>query len=114
MRLVVVVLLGLGGSLLAGCGPNCQSTCQRIYSTAEDGCGIPIPGRDAEDSISDCVAMCEDALQHPGQLGDYDPNTRNTSGEAVTLENEKQAGAWMDCVAEADCRALDDGYCAPI
>ncbi len=114
MRFAAVLLIGLVPVLTTACGPDCRSTCQRIYSTAENGCGIPIPGREPEASIRDCVDECEDALSTPGVLGDYDPNTRNTSGEAVVLENEKQAAAWMDCVDQADCLVLDDGFCAPI
>jgi len=113
MRVLVGVLLG-ASVLAAGCGPDCQSTCQRIYSTVEGGCGIQVPGRTRDESIRSCVTSCEDALVRPGQLGDYDPNTRSSNGETVTLENEKQAAAWMDCIQEADCLALDDGFCAPL
>ncbi len=63
---------------------------------------------------SECVAACDDALDVPGDLDGYDPDERNVSGDKVILENEKQAAAWMDCVAETACEGLEDGYCAPI
>lgn len=113
MRLVFSAIV-LTVPLLSACGPNCQTTCTRIYSSAENGCGIAVPGRDEDQVIRDCVDECEFALARPGEIGDYDPNTRNTSGTAIELQNEKQAAIWMDCVEQTDCVALDDGFCAPI
>jgi len=48
-------------------------------------------------------------------MGVYDPY-QPYHGDAQTLENEKQAAAWMDCVWSADCSDLDPsvGLCSPI
>ena len=112
MRSIVSVLV-LATAALAGCGPTCQSTCRRVYSPSE--CGIVTPGVDDwTEMYGDCVNSCEDALSQTGVLGDYDPDERITNGTSVTLQNERQAAAWMDCVAETDCERLNDGYCEPI
>ncbi len=106
------VLLGL----TTACGPNCQSSCQRIYSSSE--CNIAVAGFDSPDGkaelIRQCVDDCDYALRFPGELGDYNPNERHTSGETITLANEEQAAAWMDCIDTVDCSQLNDGFCAPI
>lgn len=115
------VLAGLVCALLAGCGPDCQSTCNRIYQPSE--CGIAKPGRTSNELTRSCISECNSALQSPGTLGDYDPTRRRSSSAAIILENEKQAAAWMDCVWDvapdatpAQCADLDpaSGYCAPI
>jgi hypothetical protein len=93
-----------------GCGPNCQSACFKIYAEAE--CDVSTPGQSWEDAYKDCVEECDNALSQPGDLAGFDPDERNTSGESVTLENEQQAAAWMDCVEETACERLEEGYCA--
>lgn len=106
-------LLFAVATLASGCGPTCQSTCQRAYSPNE--CDIKIPGLDDwTEKYDDCVDDCQLALETPGQIGDYDPDVENNTGERVILENERQAAAWMDCVEETSCEKLSDGYCAPI
>ena len=115
--------LGAFAALQAGCGENCQSTCDHIYSESE--CDVRELGRTADRSIRDCVARCENALQQVGDLGDYDPYVKRPATEKVELENEKQAAAWIDCVWDfapqqgpsAGCVDIDPatgGYCAPI
>ncbi len=112
------LVLGAAGllGLTSACGANCQSTCQRIYSSSE--CNIAVAGfNDANgraELIRECVTRCEGALDHPGELGNYDPNDRTTSGDTVELRNEVQAAAWMDCVESTACEQLSQGFCAPI
>jgi len=116
-------LLALGSTalliFLSGCGPNCQSTCQRIYGNgvnadAIEDCAIQRPGRTQSDLIDTCMDNCENALDQPGELGVYDPYTRTSSNQSVELENERQAAVWMECVNETDCERMGQGYCAPI
>ena len=116
----VRALLGLVGLFMAGCGPNCQSTCAHVFDESE--CSIARPGIDSYEQIKNCVTACEYALSQPGEIGDYDPDRPNYSSN-LELENERQAAAWMDCVwatapegsisGSDECRALDEGYCAP-
>ena len=116
----VAALLSLVGLFATGCGPNCQSTCTHVFDRSE--CGIARPGIEPREQITNCVSACEYALSQPGEQGSYDPDRPNTSS-GVELENERQAAAWMDCVwatapegslsGSEECRALDEGYCAP-
>lgn len=111
-------VLTLGVLLAAGCGPNCQTTCQRLYADGiQDGqedCGIGRPGRTQGELIDQCNDYCEAALDTPGDLGSFDPYTRAGSNESITLENERQAALWMECVADTTCTRLNEGYCAPV
>lgn len=112
MRSLFAVSLLVSAVVLQGCGPNCQSTCRRIY--APDECDVQIPGvPDWTEMYDDCVNDCELALGQPGEMGDYDPDERPTGGESVVLENERQAAAWMDCVEQTSCERINDGYCPP-
>lgn len=114
MRLALM-FLPLVGLLATACGPTCDSTCGKIYGQLADGnCNQRIPGEDPSASFDRCVDRCEAALDTPGELGDYSPRDRITSGVIPDLENEKQAAVWMDCVDELSCDLLDDGFCAPI
>lgn len=106
---MLVVLL----SALVGCGPNCQSTCQRLYGDAPN-CAIQRAGRDAEELIDYCMTQCETAMETPGDLGEYDPLVAQGQNESITIDNEKQAALWMDCISESDCSRFSDGYCAPV
>ncbi|MBW1877696.1 MAG: hypothetical protein JRJ84_04970 [Deltaproteobacteria bacterium] len=114
MRAVISLGLGMGVLLSSGCGPNCQSTCQQIFDETQPNCGIRIPGRDSDESISDCISACEGALQYPGDVGDYNPFEPNVTGSSVNLDNEKQAAIWMECVEQTACEDIADGFCAPI
>lgn len=105
----LLVLLAAGS---VACGENCQSSCQKIYDASE--CGVQIGGETAADLIDDCIDECQVALENTGPMGDYDPNSRRDPLNPKTLTNEKQAAAWMDCVAEATCEDLEPstgGYC---
>lgn len=110
----------VGASLVAlaliasGCGPNCQSTCNRLYSTDGDACNITRPGTSQSDLVDKCMDKCSTALEYPGEVGSYDPYSRQGSSNAFVLENEKQAAVWMDCIAATDCEDLTKGYCAPV
>jgi hypothetical protein len=100
--------------LAAGCGPDCQSTCQKIYGD-KPNCGIRSGGDTKDELLTQCEDQCKQALEHPGPVGSsYKPEERNPSHESVELKTDKQAALWMDCVAEHACELLDDGYCAPI
>jgi hypothetical protein len=117
------VLLVLLFTTLTGCGrPNCQNTCQYIYGDGNqniegelvNNCGIPRPGRSTSELLTDCLVYCEDALDQPGELGNYDPYTRQGSDVSIEIDNEAQAAVWMECVTASDCERLEEGYCAPI
>ena len=91
-------LLALGSTalllFLSGCGPNCQSTCQRIYGNgvnadAIEDCAIQRPGRTQGDLIDTCMDNCENALDQPGELGTYDPMA------AVFDLDEEAALQWL-------------------
>lgn len=95
---------------LAGCGPNCQSSCNKLFEETE--CGIQIPGSSADQSRDACEDMCEDALLVTGSLGSYVP--QNGGGIPERLLNETQAAAWMDCIDETECSELGIGnICEP-
>jgi hypothetical protein len=107
------VIFALGVAALApGCAENCQDSCSRIY----DECNISIIGVPADKSQADCEAHCEAALEEVGEMGGYDPWKKDNPLNPNTLNNEKQAAAWMDCVAETPCADMDPsvGICAPI
>ena len=96
-----------------GCGgPTCQSTCNRLYQA--DECDIQSPGSTRTELLNRCAQECEDALEHPGELNDYSPDEFTPASVSITLDNDKQAAVWMDCVAETACDYLDGGYCAPV
>lgn len=122
MRNLLIASLTGATLLIAGCGPNCQSTCQRLYAdgsqniggdTVED-CGIERAGRSQTQLIDDCMNQCENALDTPGEMGPYDPYTRSGSSESVTIDNERQAAIWMQCIEETSCDRLTDGFCLPV
>ncbi len=113
-RLVAVSLVAAAALAATGCGPNCQSTCERLYGTTGESCSISRPGTTATELLTRCSNECEGALSVPGELEGYDPNERQGSSASVQLENEKQAAIWMDCIAETACEDLNKGYCAPV
>ena len=113
MRFVSSLALLISAAALgSGCGPDCQSTCNKLYQESE--CNTQSPGRSRDELLSRCNQECEDALVVPGEVGDYQPNEYTPSSVAVTLKNDKQAAAWMDCVQETSCEFLNTGYCAPV
>ncbi|MCB9670100.1 MAG: hypothetical protein H6734_11555 [Alphaproteobacteria bacterium] len=120
MKRAWMLVLGAAGlSLGVACGPNCQNTCEQVYTQ----CNIQKAGRSQDELLRTCLDQCEGALKKSGDLGDYQPEQRRTSNAPITLENDAQAAAWMDCVwnhapdASAEqCDEIDpsNGYCAPI
>lgn len=124
MRTVRFIIgLGFVAAWAAGCGPDCQSTCNKLYQTEQ--CGIVSPGQTQSELLSTCLDSCESALGTPGEVGDYDPNEYTPASVSVELQNDKQAAVWMDCVAETSCCLLGagnecssdnatPGYCAPV
>jgi len=117
MRATTVLLVSLV-ALASGCGPDCYSSCEKIFGDAADECDIQIPGKEGEsgrqEMISQCVAHCESAMGNNGDIGDYTPNERASGDDDIALENEKQAALWMDCVSETSCDNLNKNYCAPV
>ena len=99
--------------LLGGCGDSvsCQSACQRAFQSGE--CNIRVPGQTQDRLVRDCIRECEGALRRTGDVGNYDPNDRNSidRSEPFSLQNEKQAALWIDCVLESSCPRLNDGFC---
>lgn len=104
---------------LTACGPNCQSTCNRLYSSGSnaDGvedCSISRPGRSDSELIDVCLTECDQALSTPGEVGAYDPFVQQGQNTSIELENERQAALWMECIEEQSCSRLSEGYCAPV
>lgn len=120
MNKLAMLALAAGGLLLGtACGPNCQNTCNQVYVQ----CNTQKAGQTQEQLLRECISECTTAMQESGELGDYNPEQRRVSNEPITLENDQQAAAWMDCVwnhapdASAEqCDEIDPtvGYCAPI
>lgn len=113
LRPIVSVLAG-ACLALAGCGPTCQSACNRLYATTGDSCGIERAGTEASDLIGLCMDVCTKALETPGEVDGYDPNNRTNQDAETLLTNEKRAALWLDCVNGTSCDALVDGYCEPV
>ncbi len=105
-----------------GCGYNCQDTCQHVYAQSE--CNVATGQLEETDKIDSCIETCQDALTKTGELDGYDPFEAYVLGDPPSLENEKQAAYWMECVwlnapepgYQAGCANLEttEGFCAPI
>jgi hypothetical protein len=96
----------------AGCGPNCQNACNKIYQPSE--CNIERAGRTPDQLINRCLDECEGALDNPGELGSYDPQNSRGSADEFDLTTDRQAAAWMDCVDATACENLQKNFCPPI
>lgn len=105
-----LVAVSLGAT---GCGPDCQSTCNRLYSQNE--CDIQRAGVEREELLDTCNERCEVALTKPGEADpDYNPGEKmppSKDVEASIVETDTEAAMWMDCVGETSCELLDEGYC---
>lgn len=113
MRVIALCSIVLA---VAGCGEDirdCYASCDKLFGDGEGQCAIAVPGRTASEMTNDCVATCEGALAHSGEMGNYNPNKRSSGADEITIENEQQASAWMDCIAETACVDLKTNYCAP-
>jgi hypothetical protein len=111
IRPIALMLLPVVG-FSAGCGPNCQNTCNKIYQPSE--CNIERAGRSQDQLIDRCLDECEGALDNPGELGSYDPANSRGSADEFVLETDHQAAAWMDCVDATACENLQKNFCPPI
>lgn len=112
MNRVWVVVMAAAAGFLGGCDKSCQDSCDKIYGE----CQVAISGVPTSISLRDCVTTCETALGNAGVMGDYDPWKRNNPLDPNEITNERQAAAWMECVAETSCEDLDPsvGLCSPI
>ena len=99
-------------SQLVACGPDCQTTCNKIYEPLQ--CGIERPGQTLTEVTRRCMNECNLGLSKPGPAGDYNPNDQTPRSETPTLETDQQTALWMDCVANTACENLEKNYCAPI
>jgi hypothetical protein len=97
----------------SGCGPDCQSTCNRLYSQNE--CDIQRAGIERLELIDTCMDRCELALTKPGEAdSDYNPADKMPPSKGVEesiVDTDVEAAMWMDCVSETSCDLLDEGYC---
>ncbi len=112
VRISLILFSGIAFSQLLACGPDCQSTCNKLYQTYE--CGIERPGTTLNERVDRCMDECNLALRKPGKLGDYNPNEETPRSEDINLENDQQAAAWMDCVKNTACENLERNFCAPV
>ena len=101
------------GTVLAGCGPDCQTTCQRLYGD-EPNCDLKSPGATRDELLSQCDDECSTGLENPGEVGNYNPKEYTPQSESVELETDRQVALWMECIKETSCKLLDEGYCAPV
>ena len=102
-------------ALLSGCAREaCVGTCDKILSKTYCSISNADTAMSPIVAIDDyCVPQCEAAYEVDGDIGDYDPNTPVPRDTLVVLENRAQVKAWADCVDDASCDALREGYCAP-
>ena len=112
-RSMIAILL-VGATQITACGPDCQATCNKLYQPSE--CGITRPGGfTVNDLTGRCMTECQSAMSKPGLIGDYNPLGDYSSQEVPSLDNDQQAAAWMDCVANASCELLRSyKTCAPV
>jgi len=115
-RSVLPLLLAPLALLVSGCGPDCQSSCDKLFGDAPDQCDLAsgLPGVDPQNLRADCLSHCNGAMARNGEVSeDFNPDERSSGADEVTLDNEKEAALWMDCVADSSCENLNEGYCAP-
>ena len=117
MRVFALVFFTATIAGLSACGPDCQSTCEKLYSEGGE-CKFTSPGDPTgEENFKRCREHCEDAIAVPGEAGDYNPNEKTPSSQSITLNNDQQAAMWMDCVEEKSCELIKTQggrFCAPI
>ena len=103
--------------LLSTCsGPrsHCASTCD--YVLGKNSCSIydtAVAVSEGNEFYDYCVPQCKAAWHTRGDIGSYNPYEPVEPGTIVVLENRAQVKAWTDCVAQASCDDLYEGYCAP-
>lgn len=107
-----IIGLGFALGLGAGCGgPDCEDTCNKLYLSEQ--CNRTSDAR-RNDRLDACNDSCNEALNTPGELGDYDPFGFLDNNSDLVLENDKQAARWMQCIDELTCANIDDGQCRPV
>ena len=103
--------------VFAGCATeaplDCYTSCDKLFGDAAGQCLIVVPGRTAQEMTNDCVASCDHALARAGELGSYNPDERSSGADDISIDNEQQAAAWMDCIHDTSCDLLKTNYCAP-
>ncbi len=112
MRAILLLTLAGGAALLTACGPNCQSTCEKLYLESE--CNTQRAGRTSDQLIGKCMENCQNAMKVPGEIGGFSPYEKVGSGQSIEIENEQQAAIWMDCISETACENIAGGMCAPV
>lgn len=116
MRLGLFLCLGIG-VMTTGCGPDCQTTCEKLYSRGGE-CKFTSAGDSTgELNYARCSDECNEAIAVPGEADGYNPQEKTPSSQAVELENDQQAAMWMDCIEEKSCELLKTSggrFCAPI
>lgn len=98
--------LALAGVALAGtgCGPDCYSACDKLY---REECNISAAGQSQNDLLSDCVDVCQEALDNPGEVTPgYDPFAPTSSSSAITINTDRDAALWMDCIDQTSCENI--------
>ena len=117
MRSLTFVFVATFIAFQAACGPDCQTTCEKLYSQGGE-CKFTSPGDSTgEKSFAVCNESCEEAIMRPGDAGDYNPNEKTPSSQSISLENDQQAAMWMDCIEEKSCELIKSTggrFCAPI
>ena len=117
MRAIALVFFGCVIGTVSACGPDCQSTCEKLYSKGGE-CKFTSPGDETgEENFNRCLEECQSAIAVPGAAGDYSPEEKTPSSQSIKLENDQQAAMWMDCVAEKSCELIKTSggrFCAPI
>ncbi|NOY27313.1 MAG: hypothetical protein GXP62_15705 [Oligoflexia bacterium] len=104
-RNAALTALGFATAALTatGCGPTCYTACGKLY---REECNISAPGQTQSELLSDCVDTCQAALNNPGEVGDYDPFEPTSSTNAITIDTDRQAALWMDCVDQSSCENI--------
>ena len=117
-RILYLGVVGFGLQLAACGGPDCLSTCERLYRAGTDKngnaqCNLG-EGRAGGDQFDRCLEECNFAMETTGDIGSYNPQKKLEGEDIPDLENDQQAAAWMDCVLDASCVNLNKNVCAPV
>jgi len=117
MRIGLILGAGVIALFASGCGPDCQSTCEKLYASNGE-CEFTTAGDpDGQRNYARCMDSCSSAIATPGEAGDYNPQEKIPSSQTVELKNDQQAALWMDCIEEKSCENLKTSsgrFCAPI
>ena len=117
MKKIIGLMAIVGTALTSACGPDCQSTCEKLYSPGGECQFVSAGDPTGEENFGECMKECGNAVLTPGDAGNYNPNEKTPSSNSVKLENDQQAALWMDCIEEKSCELLKTTggrFCAPI